>query len=79
MTNQIPQRQTAFILASTNQGTFIVNKNDYAGTDDRKYGVGHDLLEYGYYDVNDIGLAIALLKDRAEKFGKDVVAIDFVT
>jgi len=76
MTNQIPQRQTAFILTSTIQGTYIVNKNDYAGVDDRKYGVGHDLLEYGHYDINDISLAINLLTHRAEKFGQGVVAID---
>lgn len=67
----------AFILASTDHGTMIVNRNDFhrmpsGGT----YGVGWQLLNYGCYDPDEVADVLQILRDRRAKCGDGVVALD---
>ena len=44
-------RNLAFVLASSNHGTMIVNRNDYRMVDaERGYGVGFQILQTGSFD-----------------------------
>lgn len=72
-----PQRPVAFMLAATNHGTMIVNRHDHntAETGD-DYGVGHQLLQNGCFDTNEVGFTLAMLTRRHELHGDGVVAID---
>jgi hypothetical protein len=48
-------RPIAFIIASTNHGTLIVNRNDYRMVDkDRGYGVGFQLLSTSNFDPSEV-------------------------
>jgi FkbM family methyltransferase len=70
-------RKLAFILASTNQGTLILNRLDYRMVDaNRGYGVGFSLLETGYHDQGEVNMAVELLARRRKYYGDGVVAID---
>ena len=72
-----PPRHQAFILASTDQGTLIVNRHDYkmvSATDG--FGVGHMLLSTGSYDATEVALGERLLLLRREYHGPGVVAVD---
>lgn len=72
-----PPRKAGFVLASTDQGTLIVNRFDYhraaSGTG---YGVGFNLLEYASYDAYEAGLGVQLLALRRQHFGDGVIALD---
>ena len=70
-------RKLAFVLASSNHGTMIVNRLDYRMLDaQRGYGVGYQLLETGHFDPEEITLAVSLLATRRRLYGDGVVAID---
>jgi FkbM family methyltransferase len=70
-------RKLAFVLASTNQGTMIVNRLDYRMIDaNRGYGVGFQLLETGSYDHGEVNMVLELLARRRKYYGDGVVAID---
>lgn len=70
-------RPIAFIIASTNHGTLIVNRNDYRMVDKNLgYGVGHQLLNTSNFDPSEVELEGALLLKRLQYFGKGVVAVD---
>ncbi|WP_296223786.1 FkbM family methyltransferase [Ralstonia sp. UBA689] len=72
-----PHRPIAFILAASNHGMMIVNRNDYnVAASGGAYGVGHQILQQSSYDANEIAFALALLNRRREYFGDGVVAID---
>jgi FkbM family methyltransferase len=72
-----PPRKLGFILASTDQGTLIVNRFDYKMVDETQgFGVGHMLLNTASYDAKEVGDAQALLSLRRRYFGNGVVAID---
>lgn len=72
-----PSRKLAFVLASTEQGSLIVSRLDYHTADDgHRFGVGHQLLETGYYDSTEIDTVLSLLQLRRRYFGDGVVAID---
>ncbi|MFM0487375.1 FkbM family methyltransferase [Paraburkholderia graminis] len=73
----LPQRPIAFVLAASNHGTMIVNRNDYnvVGTG-HVYGVGHQILQQSSHDANEVAFALALLARRRQYFGDGVVAID---
>lgn len=74
---KFPARKTAFILASTDQGTLIVNRFDFRRLDEqRAYGVGHQLLERSVYEPEEVELATSLLEVRRKVHGPGVVAID---
>ncbi|WP_347232533.1 FkbM family methyltransferase [Paraburkholderia sp. RAU2J] len=55
----------------------IVNRNDYnvVGTG-HVYGVGHQILQHGSHDANEVAFALALLNKRRQYFGDGVIAID---
>ena len=60
-------RKLAFVLASSNHGTMIVNRLDYRMLDaQRGYGVGFQLLENGSFDPEEVTLAVNLLATRPE-------------
>jgi FkbM family methyltransferase len=70
-------RKLAFVLASSNHGTMIVNRFDYRMTGpERGYGVGYQILEGAAYDANEVELAVHLLELRRQYHGDGVVAID---
>jgi FkbM family methyltransferase len=69
-------RPIAFILASTNHGSFLVNRHDYRLTEGGGFGVGYQLLQSSAFDPSEINLAIQLLATRRSHFGDGVVAID---
>ena len=71
-----PSRKIAFVLASTDHGTIIVNRFDYRTVENRTYGVGIQLLESSAFDPAEIDLGLSVLETRRKYFGNGVVAID---
>jgi len=70
-------RKLAFLLASSNHGTMIVNRFDYRMVDqNRGFGVGHQILENAAYDPDEVKLAVDVLGLRRKHYGDGVVAID---
>ena len=70
-------RKLAFVLASSDHGTMIVNRLDYRMVDaERGYGVGFQILQTAAFDVAEVKLMVDLLALRREHFGDGVVAID---
>jgi FkbM family methyltransferase len=71
------RRPIAYVLASTNHGTMIVNRHDHhqPGTGN-EIGVGHQLLANAAFDPEEVNLALGLLWLRKNNFGDGVVAID---
>ena len=69
-------RKLAFVLASSNHGTMIVNRFDYRMVDSQRgYGVGFQILETAAFDPMEVKLALELLGFR-RRYGDGVVAID---
>ena len=67
----------AFVVTSTNQGTLILNKNDYKMVDDGKgFGVGFSILNTGSYDQIEVDFLKVILNKRREHFGDGVIAVD---
>ncbi len=70
-------RPIAFILASTNHGTMLVNRYDYKlAKISGGYGVGYELLNTSSFDQLEVDFALQLLSERKQQFGNNVVAID---
>ena len=70
-------RKLAFVLASSNHGTMIVNRFDYRMIDSQRgYGVGFQILETAWFDPAEVKLAVDLLALRRKHHGDGVVAID---
>jgi FkbM family methyltransferase len=70
-------RKLAFVLASSNHGTMIVNRFDYRMTGpDSGYGVGFQILEAGCFDPEEVEIAVQLLELRRRHYGDGVVGID---
>lgn len=69
-------RPIAFILASTNHGSMLVNRHDYRLTPEGGYGAGFQLLNSSAFDPQEIDFAVQLLMSRKQNFGNGVVAID---
>jgi FkbM family methyltransferase len=70
-------RPIAFVLASTNHGSMLVNRHDYHLTENGGgFGVGHQLLNTSAFDPKEINFAVQLLMGRKHHFGDGVVAID---
>jgi len=70
-------RKLAFVLASSNHGTMIVNRFDYRMMGpDQGFGVGHQILESGNFDPLEVELALQLLETRRRFHGDGAVAID---
>jgi FkbM family methyltransferase len=70
-------RKLAFVLASSNHGTMIVNRFDYltAGLD-RGIGVGYQILEAAAFDPVEVELTVQLLELRRRYHGDGAVAIE---
>ena len=70
-------RKLAFVLASSNHGTMIVNRLDYRMSGpDRGIGVGYQILEAATFDPVEVELALQLIEARKRVHGDGVVAID---
>jgi FkbM family methyltransferase len=70
-------RKLAFVLASSNHGTMIVNRLDYRMMgSDGGIGVGYQLLEKACFDPVEVELAVQLLEQRRRIHGDGAVAID---
>jgi len=70
-------RPVAFVLASTNHGSLLVNRFDYRLIQGRGgYGVGYQILNTSAFDSGEIDFAVQLLISRKKNFGDGVVAID---
>jgi FkbM family methyltransferase len=74
MTN--PERPLAFILASTDHGTMILNRFDeYAGSGG-SIGAGYQLLAHASYEPKETALLLHLLELRRKYHGDGIVAVD---
>src|SRR4051812_2544963 len=71
-----PQRRIAFVIAASDQGTFILNRLDYNVAGDSTFGVGIEMLEGGTYGKGDIDVLFSLAKLRRKYFGDGVEVID---
>jgi FkbM family methyltransferase len=70
-------RKLAFVLASSNHGTMIVNRFDYRMLDQtRGYGVGFQILETAGFDQGEVQLALDMLLLRRKHHGDGVIGID---
>ena len=70
-------RPIAFVLAASDHGSMIVNRNDYRMHDaNHGIGVGFQILERSSFDADEVALALALLRRRHQHFGNGVVAVD---
>ena len=70
-------RKLAFVLASSNHGTMIVNRFDSRMTGpDSGVGIGHQIFESGACDPISVELTLQLLEQRRRFHGDGVVGID---
>jgi FkbM family methyltransferase len=73
----LPPRKTAFILASTDHGTMIVNRFDYKMESEvAGFGVGFKMLNETSYESGEILIGAIVLESRRKHFGDGVVAVD---
>src|SRR5262245_47380652 len=72
-----PRRKLAFVLASSNHGTMIVNRLDrHMVNAENGYGSGFQILETAAFDPEEVKIAIEVLTLRRRHHGDGVVAID---
>src|SRR5277367_3547667 len=72
-----PARRIAFILASTDHGTMIVNRFDYKMENERQgFGVGFKILDESSFEFSEISIGTFVLESRRKFFGDGVVAVD---
>lgn len=78
MVTAATKRPIAFILAASNHGTMILNRNDYHLVNQGAggYGVGYQILGQSCFDSSEVELALAILSLRRKYFGDGVFAID---
>lgn len=70
-------RQVAFVLASTDHGTLIINRNDHAtGPGGAVYGVGIEILAQSHYTADSVRLLKQLLDLVRQTRGDGVMALD---
>ena len=71
------RRKLAFILASSEHGTMIVNRFDYRMVNDNEgFGVGFQILNAGEFDPEEVKMAVQLLQLRRTHHGDGIIAID---
>src|SRR4051812_1110927 len=76
-TMNLPLRPIAYVLAATNHGSMIVNRNDHAQQGSGAvFGVGHQLLSQSSFDPSEVAFVLAVLGWRRQHFGSGVMAID---
>jgi FkbM family methyltransferase len=72
-----PERKIAFVLASSDHGSMIVNRFDYNMVDAMiGFGVGYQILNTTSFDAHEVDWVLNLLELRRQYFGVGVVAID---
>ncbi len=72
-----PRRDVAFVLASTDHGTMILNRYDQCMVRDNKgFGVGYDLLNFSQYEPREVAIAQELMLLRRKHFGDGVKVLD---
>jgi FkbM family methyltransferase len=72
-----PPRPIAFVLASTDHGTMILNRYDQRIIRPNEgYGVSFNLLNRSKFDETEVALVIRLLDARRRHFGDGVFALD---
>ena len=72
-----PPRKIAFIVASTDSGTLILNRFDYRMVSANSgFGVGFCLLETSGYETREGSVVMQLLDLRRRHFGDGVAAVD---
>ncbi len=72
-----PPRTLAFITASTDHGTMIVNRFDqHIVGPNMAYGAGFQLLDKAAYDPDEVALLLNMLDLRRKYYGDGVVAVD---
>jgi FkbM family methyltransferase len=70
-------RPIPFVLAATNHGTMILNRNDYCMVgDDRAYGVGYQIFNTSSCEQEEVSFVVALLNLRRKYFGNGVIGLD---
>jgi FkbM family methyltransferase len=70
-------RKLAFVLASSNHGTMILNRFDYRMIDQTSgFGVGFQILETASFDHSEVKLALDMLQLRRKHHGDGAIAID---
>lgn len=69
-------RPIVYVLAATNHGSMIVNRNDHAAAGSGQIGVGYQLLSTSAFDSEEVELVKGLLAVRRQHFGPGVMAID---
>jgi FkbM family methyltransferase len=72
----LPKRPIAFVLAASNHGTMIVNRNDQAFDNNRMFGVGGQILTSNCFDPDEVSFVLSLLELRRRHFGDGMFAID---
>ena len=71
------ERKIAFVLASSEHGTMILNRLDYRKNDQGQgIGLGFQILELGSFDLREVKLALEMLLLRRKYYGDGVMAID---
>jgi FkbM family methyltransferase len=67
---------SAFIITSSNHGTMIVNRHDHHTVNEKRFGVGHQILSTGSFDPSEVNVVRELLVKRREVYGDGVIALD---
>ena len=71
-----PERPLAFILASTDHGTMILNRFDEYNGPGGLFGAGYQLLARASYEPKEVALLLTLLELRRKYHGDGILAID---
>ena len=69
-------RKIAFVLASTDHGTMIVNRFDYQMVQGGGFGVGFKILNESSHELGEISVGALVLDLRRKFAGDGVVALD---
>jgi FkbM family methyltransferase len=72
----IVKKPAPFVLTASGHGTLIVNKNDFHAVDGGAYGVGHELFETSYFDVDGGNVAQYLMAKRYQSCKENLLVID---
>jgi FkbM family methyltransferase len=72
-----PNRPLPFVLCASNQGSMIVNRQDYRMVSTATgYGVGYQLLNNACFDPDEVSFVSSLLSERRATAGDGVRVID---
>ena len=70
------KRPSPFIITSSDHGTIIVNRKDFAENAAGTFGVGHEILETQSFQAEEIQLLKDLLVARRQAYGDGLVVLD---